>query len=852
MYSNSGKSLETELLAPAGSFDSARAAVNAGADAIYMGGPLFSARAYAESSNEDMLLKTLDFCHLRGVKVFMTLNTLLKDTELATVRDYLKPYVDKGLDGIIVQDLGVMRLVRECYPDLELHVSTQMAVTGARTAGRLMELGAKRIVLARELSLSEIREIYEQTGAELEVFAHGALCYSYSGNCLMSSFIGGRSGNRGRCAGTCRLPFDAYDEHDRKLNRSSEQYLLSMCDLNTLHRLPEMIEAGVYSFKIEGRMKSPEYTAAVTSVYRKYLDKAMEYVAGNVSAAITAASAISSPATAASVTALKPSKDRKEKQTSQTVYAIAEEDERLLTEVFDRAGVTDGYLDGRNGRDMVTVAGKPEYRERNEALIEDIRAGYIDKDIKLPIYAKVKLIKDKPIELEYSCGEVKVHVKSQMTVQEAANRPTTLEDVEEKIGRLGDTDFALQDCEIELDDDCFVPMRALNELRREAADNLTIRLLRDYGKEQKQCHKPTALTDCLKQGTGNAQAGGMASADDINRCGSGLVHTETVNDKYGTLKSQKQHVHSLDSAGIRATVETPEQFEACLEAVDLVYIDSAFFEPEDYKAYVQQAHEAGKHIGLRLPYIWRDKAERYFDKHIEAARQAGFDAYLFRNMESMLYFYKNGLLRNTQFATDSSMYIFNREAGAELAELIPEDVRANYAYACLPLELNGRELEELCREHIDQAEVRTDAAHATDKFGSGSCDETETDENHLHPQPAQPYKELTVYGRAPMMVSAQCINKTVQGCDKRQSCLKLKDRKGAEMPVKNVCRFCYNEIYNSVPTMLYDVKDVIERIAPDGLRYDFTTETAKEVRQILAGVPLWAGLYTRGHLKRGV
>ncbi len=752
--------IKTELLSPAGSFDCARAAVNAGADAIYMGGPFFSARAYAESSNEDMLLKTLDFCHLRGVRVFMTLNTLLKETELATVRDYLKPYVDKGLDGVIVQDLGVMRLVREYYPSLELHVSTQMAVTGVRTARRLMELGAKRIVLARELSLSEIAEIYKQTGAELEVFAHGALCYSYSGNCLMSSFIGGRSGNRGRCAGTCRLPFDAYDEADKRLNRKNEQYLLSMCDLNTLHRVPEMIKAGVYSFKIEGRMKSPEYTAAVTSVYRKYLDKAMEYVKAD---------------------SVKP------KQAEKKVFTVNSEDERLLTEVFDRAGVTSAYLDGGNGRDMVTLAGKPEYRDRDESLIADIRARYIEKDIKLPIYAKVKLYKDEPIELEYSYGGTKVKFKSQMTVQKADKRPTSLEEVADKIGRLGDTDFVLDDCEIELGDDCFVPMRALNELRREAADELARRILSYYIRDN-----------------------GLACTD--NEADNAEVKLRVSSDSRKGL-----HLH----ATIRATVETAEQFKVCLDAADLIYIDSAFFEPQDYRYYVQQAHEAGKLIGLRLPYIWRDKAEKYFDEHAGNVREAGFDTYLFRNTESLLYFYEKGLLDETKFATDSSMYTFNPEARAELTELIPEAIRANYISACLPLELNGRELEALIAANKNEEETL-------------------------------PCSELTVYGRAPMMVSAQCINKTVNGCDRRTKCLKLRDRKGAEMPVKNVCRFCYNEIYNSVPTMLYDMQDTLARIAADALRYDFTTETAQEVRQILAGVPLMAGAFTRGHLKRGV
>ncbi len=435
----------TELLSPSGSFDSARAAVNAGADAIYMGGPLFSARAYAESSNSEMLLEALDFCHLRGVRVFMTLNTLLKDTELSTLEQYLRPYVDKQLDAVIVQDLGVLRAVRKLYPDLEIHISTQTGVSGARTAARFLELGAKRIVLSRELSLGEIRQIKEQTGAELEVFAHGALCYSYSGYCLMSSFIGGRSGNRGSCAGTCRLPFDVIDEDGRSLNQRDEHYLLSMCDLNTLRRLPEMIAAGVYSFKIEGRMKSPVYTAAVTSVYRKYLDMAEEYEQGRLAA-----------------------------------YEIDLEDERLLAEAFDRSGTTDGYLDGRNGRDMLTLTAKPEHRQRDEELIEDIRHRYIDEDISLPIYARLWVRVGEPISLEYSCGDIRVSCTTEQIVQAADRRPVTKAELAERIGKLGGSDFRLTGCEIDLEGDCFVPVSALNELRRETADELKRRILESY------------------------------------------------------------------------------------------------------------------------------------------------------------------------------------------------------------------------------------------------------------------------------------------------------------------------------------------------------------------------------------
>ena len=435
----------TELLSPAGSFDAARAAVNAGADAIYMGGPLFSARAFAESSNSEMLSETLDFCHLRGVNVYMTLNTLLKDSELDTVKEYLRPYVDKKLDAVIVQDLGVLRRVREWYPKLEIHISTQAAVTGVRSAARFLEMGAHRIVLARELSLKEISKIKEQTGAELEVFAHGALCYCYSGNCLMSSFIGGRSGNRGSCAGTCRLPFDVYDEQDKRLNNKDEQYLLSMCDLNTLRRLPEMIAAGVYSFKIEGRMKSPVYTAAVTGIYRKYLDMSEKCVLG-----------------------------------LRDTYEVATEDERQLAEVFDRSGSTDGYLDGRNGRDMLTLKAKPEHRQRDEELIEEIKTRYIDNDIRLPIYARLRVRSGEPLSLEYSYGDIRASRISKLKAQAAERHPATKTELAERIAKLGGSNFELQGCEVDLQGDCFVPVAALNELRRETLHELKKHILESH------------------------------------------------------------------------------------------------------------------------------------------------------------------------------------------------------------------------------------------------------------------------------------------------------------------------------------------------------------------------------------
>ncbi len=264
--------MDIELLAPAGSYEALEAAFSAGADAVYIGGSQFGARAYADNLDEEKMCRAIDLAHLQGKKLYLTVNTLLKDSEIEEqLFRYLLPYYREGLDGVIVQDFGVLELIREAFPLLPIHASTQMAVTGASGARVLEELGVKRVVTARELSLAEISDIRKQTNIEIESFVHGALCYCYSGQCLMSSLIGGRSGNRGRCAQPCRLPYEVF-EKGKRLNSDKTAYPLNTKDMCTLELLPEIIRAGVTSLKIEGRMKKPEYTAGVVSVYRKYLD----------------------------------------------------------------------------------------------------------------------------------------------------------------------------------------------------------------------------------------------------------------------------------------------------------------------------------------------------------------------------------------------------------------------------------------------------------------------------------------------------------------------------------------------------------------------------------------------------
>ena len=339
--------MKAELLAPAGSYEALEAAIRAGADAVYLGGAKFGARAYADNLDRDRMIQAIQYTHLHGRTLYLTVNTLLKNRELEKeLYDYLAPYYEAGLDAVIVQDLGVLRFINREFPDLPVHASTQMTITGVEGARVLKEAGASRIVTARELSLKEIQAIYDETGVEIESFIHGALCYCYSGQCLMSSMIGGRSGNRGRCAQPCRLPYQVFCD-GRRMNNDKTAYPLSPKDMCTVGILPEIIEAGVYSLKIEGRMKKPEYTAGVVSIYRKYLD---QYLAGNK----------------------RP--------------VVNKEDYQTLLDIYNSDGFHESYYKVRNGRDMMalrnekkTVSGEDIKAVRNEELFAEIRKNYLEE-----------------------------------------------------------------------------------------------------------------------------------------------------------------------------------------------------------------------------------------------------------------------------------------------------------------------------------------------------------------------------------------------------------------------------------------------------------------------------------------
>ena len=428
---------KVELLAPAGNKEAFYGAIHAGADAVYLGGNKFGARAYADNFTEAELVSCIRYAHIFGRRVYLTVNTLVKESEFHEIYDYLKPFYEAGLDGVIVQDIGVFSFIREYFPGIELHVSTQMTITGKYGAKLLKDMGACRIVPARELSLREITEMKKYADLEIETFIHGAMCYCYSGQCLFSSVLGGRSGNRGRCAQPCRLPYTVTTPN----HRSGECYPLSLKDMCTIEQLPALIEAGIDSFKIEGRMKKPEYAAGVTAIYRKYIDK---YYAN-------------------------PGKE----------FKVSAKDLEKLSKLYIRSERQNGYYYKHNGRDMVTLD-NPAYSGSDEALLAEIRSAYLDKAPKLPVSVYGYFQTGEEASVTYIAGDLSVTVSGDV-VQQASKQPISSENVEKQLSKLGESVFRAEEISLTLSEDAFYSLKSLNELRREAVEKLENLIIEEHG-----------------------------------------------------------------------------------------------------------------------------------------------------------------------------------------------------------------------------------------------------------------------------------------------------------------------------------------------------------------------------------
>lgn len=825
-----------ELLAPAGSYDSLRAAVNAGADAVYTGGSLFGARAYADNPDEEHLIQGIEYCHLHGKKLYLTVNTLLKERELETLLyPYLFPYYKNGVDGLIVQDLGVVRLVQEMFPGLPVHASTQMTVTGPEGARLLQREGITRVVPARELSMEEIHAIAAETGIEVETFIHGAMCYSYSGQCLFSSMIGGRSGNRGRCAQPCRLPYriaggrnadndqnaqNRQNTHNAK--KSQESYLLSMKDMCTLDLLPELLDAGIVSLKIEGRMKRPEYTAGVVSVYRKYLD--LYQTSG---------------------------KDG---------YRVEEEDRSLLLDLYNRGGFSEGYYRTHNGKSMIamkrpnhmgTVAarisgksglklraealeplGKGDvlelspgtevtlkeeikkgsvftvfsgktflangsilYRTKNEQLLKCLEEKYVTDDIREKIKGELNIFPDSPAVLELQCRSVQIRVSDEIA-QPAVSQPTSVDAVKRQLNKTGGTPFEFEELKVRIIGDVFVPVSRLNELRRKGL---------------------TLLQEII---LARGRRGVPETSDAMGR--------GTVSEALNAAERKNNPMRASGDIRVNALVTTWEQLEAVLECscfvFDTIYMDSLLLgdvqESEtacsDIEEMIAKIKRQGYRCFLSCPPVLRELDRKMLTGSRVQSLLRKMDGFLIHTIDELSFFQsyiKDNNIR-AELAADDNLYAYNRRAAAFWRE-------QGVSRITLPAELNYKEL--LSLDTMDA--------------------------------------ELSVYGYQALMHSAQCVVKNTTGCTGVPCVTYLRDRKNVRFPVRNRCQVCCNTIYNSVPLMLCTCREEIKKLAPSYIRFAFTIESKEETESVLRRCSELllgraaddAGIDgTRGHFKRGV
>ncbi|MCD8119539.1 MAG: U32 family peptidase [Lachnospiraceae bacterium] len=794
-----------ELLAPAGSFENLKAAVQAGADAVYVGGARFGARAYADNFDEESLKRAIEFTHIHRKKIYLTLNTLLKEDEISSqLGDFLVSPYREGLDAVIVQDLGVLSFVHENFPKLKIHASTQMCVTTAYGVEALWRMGVRRVILPRELSLEEIREISGQTRAELEMFVHGAMCYSYSGQCLMSGMIGGRSGNRGRCAGPCRLPWGLREE-GCFLNRPEERHLLNMKDLCTIQNMPQYLDAGVTSLKIEGRMKSPEYVAGTVEIYRKYLDRCLEDGISKEKVPRTEAG----HHTARSKGAGTASESR---NAAERKWKVDADDLQRLKDLYSRGSFTDGYLYRENGRSMLALDG-PKERIRETDYICGLRKKYHETEKKEKIYGIVKILKHKEAVFQLKYAGTEVCVLGPVP-EEAKARPLTRETVKDKFSRMGNTCYTLEKLEIFLDENVFLDIKAMNEMRRACVEKLTEKVLAESRREW-------PVKEDVPEQTGNP-----VGEDDT-----GELYKESLVEKKTAEESVRQSGEKIIPEEIEqnvreerpvysALISSLSQWKPVLASPKIsdIYVEEFLLTPEQIPQLAEEAAQHGKRLFLAMPHIFRKRACAAWEKNNgrlpEILRQTDGIGYLVRNPDECEY-----LMRHAPKPMIFDYTCWRMNHGAQA---VWEQMGEGYALrTCVSPELNEKEL--------------------------------------LH----SPVKgcEFIVYGKIPVMITANCLRKTTVGCSEGKSgqrvsggessgTLSLIDRKNTVFDVKTVCRYCYNLIYNSVPLSLNEEEDRLFRFGFGAFRYQFTTETERETAEILEGKPV--AKRTRGHFYRGV
>lgn len=586
-----------EILAPAGDYETLKAAVCAGADAVYAGGERFGARAYAKNLSKDELVSAIDYVHIHGKKLYLTVNTLVKERELCDLYDYLLPFYRRGLDAVIVQDMGVVEYIHRQFPGLSVHASTQMTITNVISARYLEALGIRRIVPARELSIQEIREIRRETELEIECFVHGALCYCYSGQCLLSSMIGGRSGNRGQCAQPCRLPYRTGDEPARDI--------LSLKDLCMIQAIPDLIEGGIQSFKIEGRMKQPGYVAIVTRMYRKYVDLYLKQ--------------------------------------GREGFHVSKKDLSELEHAYQRRGYCDGYYYRHNGKEMLSLE-----RPKQEPSLEWERAYKKQENIN----GSFVLAPGRCASLYLQCRDIETEVWG-VRAEPARRQPISEERLEKQLRKTGNTEFVFDKLDIRIEGEVFLPIQAVNELRRKGLEELEQNILQRYFREPQ--------------------------------------------DRIRMQKEPSKPLASKAGMQLTVSVESLEQLEAAAgyPEVTRIYVEDALWAVpkirEQLKRLIIQAKESGKKMYFSMARIFRKEAKKFYDQYLPELAEY-FDGALVRNLESCLYIRECGY--EFPIITDSSIYQWNSYARKWWEKLSIEAATA-------PVELNKKELEELGVEQME-------------------------------------------------------------------------------------------------------------------------------------------------------
>ncbi len=847
-----------ELLAPAGNWDALVAAVQNGADAVYLGGRSFNARQYAENFDSIELARAVEYAHVRGVKVYITANILLGNGELGDALRFLHQIQKWGADAAIVQDLGLLKLARQLIPELPLHASTQMTVYSLSTARFLKRAGVERIILARELPLSAVKEIAAKSGAEVEVFVHGALCVCYSGQCLMSSLIGGRSGNRGRCAQPCRLNYTLVDLAGGRVAADPEvtgEYLLSTRDLNMSSCLPDLIEAGVSALKIEGRMKRPEYVATVVRVYRSLLDRC--FAGGQF-------------------------------------YVLPEEAEELA-QIFNR-GFTTGYFYGRQGIDLMSykrpnnrglflgrvksydpvkrqaevlldrelcvgdgiefwvtrggrlagevgrlevaghnverapagsavrldVEGKVfpgdrVFKTHDRQLVEKARASFASpREIKkFPVYFGVTASLGEPLAIEvYDSEGNRGRAKTDSPVQTAVKRPLTPELLAKQLDRLGNTPYEMASLDCRLDENSYVPVSEINEARRQALDELSKARVVSFRA------RPPLADSVFEERLSRAFGEGELVRQN---CSQKPLLTAAV--------SGRASLEAAVSAGADEVIFTSDCFRSRFPAFSLQkFTEEALRGAEICK-------RAGVKFVLASPRILMDGEEAEFIELIRRIKGENLAAVLVTTP---------GLIEAVREAAGRPVYtcysvpVFNHQAARFLGE-------HGASRVTLSPELNLQQI----REILPKAGV-----------------------------PA----EIIVHGQLTLMVSEYCPAGAVLGGGRPENCSRpcrghsfgLKDRTGAVFPLE-MDRYCRMHLFNSVDLCTVEEIDLLAGLGPAALRIEARRARPEYVRaaveayrqaldtplhghkkpdmsalkEKLASCTALAG-FTRGHLFRGV